>query len=243
MNSFNIEYDYKNHVLLRRKGRGDAGTLAGKVVLLLFFVNDSIAIWTDSARKKFSKTHQTAMETIIALAQEHSVSLTIDTVVEEVTVPFACNRDSSHDWPQDIIAPYSKKLFKGYRKHFKETLGYDQIAVAFVLNRDFRAYAHQAPFFDIECSVLSSSASNRTIIHEFFHQFGAEDIYPLEYCMESVKKLNYPSIMAITGNTYVDTLTAYAIGWSDEIDEKAVALLEATKHLTIKEIFNFRKRT
>ena len=247
MNAYQIVDNYKNHILLRRKKRGDASELVGKVAMLLFFVNDDSARWTASAQKKFSNTHDAAMKDVVEAAKKYSVSVTIDTFVEEVTVPYICDVNSessgSSKWIDSIMTKYSSKLFKGYRKHYKETLGYDQIAVAFVFNKNFRAYAQQEwCYLDTECSVLYASASKKTIIHELLHQFGAEDIYVLEYCMKTVQKLNYSSIMAAKGNA-IDSLTAYTVGWCKEIDDNAVELLEASKHVKLKDYFAFQART
>jgi len=248
MNVYEINDKFKNHILLREKNEGDAAALVGKVAMLLFFVNDKISRWDASAQQKFSKTHGSAMKRVTEIAKEFSISVTIDTFVEEVTVPFAIGidfkADDSTEWINQIMSKYSKKFFKGYRKHYKETLGYDQIAVAFVFNRDFRAFAHQAVgVVDTEYSVLDATASEETIVHELCHQFGAEDIYILENCMESVRKLKYTSVMAYKGGIYFDSLTAYVIGWCKEIDESAVALLEATKHLKYKDILKFKERS
>jgi len=38
--------------------------------------------------------------------------------------------------------------------------------------------------------------------------------------------------MATANTTYIDSLTAYLIGWTKEIDTSAVYILERTKHLT-----------
>ena len=247
MNIYEISDKYKNHILLRRKNQGDAAELVGKVAMLLFFVSDKSSQWTASSQQKFFNTHESAMKTVVERAKQFSVSVTIETFVEEVTVPYACDvhfGSSKFDgWIESIISQYSKKFFKGYRRHYKETLGYDQIAVAFAFNQDFRAFARQEwRYLDTECSILDAPASKRTIIHELLHQFGAKDIYVLEGCMDSVQKLKYASIMAYHGDA-IDSLTAYAIGWSSEIDESAVNLLEASKHIKLKDYIAFQKRT
>lgn len=244
MNHYEIETKYKNHILLRRKGAGDAAELVGKTVVLLFFVNDKTSAWTPSERARFLQLHNAAMKTVVDKAEKFSVSVTIDTVVEEVTVPYVCDRENPDKWCNNIMEIYGRRLFKGYRKHYRETLGYEQIAVTFALNRSFRAFAtNSTSRFYPEYSVLKNSASQHTIIHELFHQFGARDIYPLENCMDTVKKLNYRSIMGYAGNLHIDSLTAYAIGWCKEIDEDAVELLEKTKHLKIGDFIKFQKRS
>ena len=231
MNHYEIVSNYKNHVLLRRKGQGDASELVGKTVVLLFFVNDNASKWTEADRDKFLKTHNAAMETVMKAAEKFSVPLTIDTIVVDITVPFTCHSDDHSKWSKYIMSKYGSKLFKGYRKHYRETLGYAQIAVDFAFNKSFRAFAHQDTTpADTEHSVLGYPCSQRTIIHELFHQFG-----------ETVKKLKYPSIMGVSGGIHIDSLTAYAIGWSQEIDNDAVALLEATKHLKLKDVIGYAK--
>lgn len=47
-----------------------------------------------------------------------------------------------------------------------------------------------------------------------------------------VKQLRYTSVMASTDTTFIDSLTAYLIGWTDHISEPAAAILETTKHFT-----------
>lgn len=248
MHTQEIQTLYEKHQLLTAKGKGIANALVGKTALILFFVNDSRSQWDDSVKNKFSKTHTSAMEIVMKEAQKRGVSLAIDTFVEEVTVPFDCDLDYKTkdflEWDTYIINQYDRKMFRGYQYHFTKALGYDQVAIAFVFNRAFRAYARSDNRTGIprtEFSTLSSSSSERTIIHELFHQFGAADLYYPDEVVNAVRKHNYLSLMGNTPGIPIDSLTAYLIGWSDEIDETTVALLEETKHLRFKDILIGRR--
>ncbi len=251
MHSKDIQVLYEKHQLLTSKGKGIANALVGKTAMILFFVSDSVSRWNDSAKSRFSKTHASAMNTVIKAAQKYSVSLTIDTIAEEVTLPYACDNDlksgDSDKWISAITDRFNKKYFRGYKYHFTEKLGYDQVAIAFVFNRDFRAYAGSDERLNAvcttECSVLCCSSSERTILHELFHQFGAADLYYPDDVVKAVRKYNYLSLMGYGSGIHIDSLTAYLIGWSDEIDETTVALLEDTKHLRVKDIIIGRRNS
>lgn len=250
MHTKEIQEVYAGHQLLSGKGKGVANALVGKTALILFFVNDSHSQWDDSVKNKFSKTHTAAMDTVMKAAQKYDVSLTIDTFAEEVTVPFVCDIEhelnNARDWGKYIMEQYNRKVFRGYKYHFMEKLGYDQIAIAYVLNRDFREYAKSndnTSHISTELSVLSSSSDQHAIIHELFHQFGAADLYYPDDVVKAVRKHDYFSVMGYGIGIRIDSLTAYVIGWSDEIDETTVALLEETKHLRIKDIIIGRRNS
>jgi hypothetical protein len=69
--------------------------------------------------------------------------------------------------------------------------------------------------------------------HELLHLFGATDFYYHDTVEQAADRYLGDSIMA-SADAFapVDDMTAYLIGWTEEIDATAALILEKTKHLT-----------
>ena len=68
--------------------------------------------------------------------------------------------------------------------------------------------------------------SERSLIHELMHQFGAMDYYTPAFVEEAAKKYLPHSIM--NDGSEIDALTRYVIGWDDTLTPEAIAFLKAT---------------
>lgn len=242
MNAQDIQAKYGKHPLLKGKNRGDATELSGKTVVIVFLVDDKTSKWNDAVRDKFMKTHDSAMETLLKVAKKYPISLTIQTVFEEMALPIDCTGDNTKVWIDQILQRYNRKFFGGFKKHYKESCGYDQVAVAFVFNKPFRAYASPERSMH-EYSVIHSNNNTGTIVHELLHQFGAADLYYPKEVKDIVLRRYYPTVMHSGSAKDIDPLTAYLIGWSDEIDDKTAQLLEDTKHLTFVKVLTARSKS
>jgi len=79
-------------------------------------------------------------------------------------------------------------------------------------------------------------SSEKTIIHELLHQFGAPDYYYPKAVKSLADKYFPQSIMTSGTGIVIDSLTSYLIGWSDSIDRNAATVLELTKQITYADI-------
>lgn len=68
------------------------------------------------------------------------------------------------------------------------------------------------------------------------HQFGAPDLY-YPKAVHKLAKRHFPfSIMVNSNGFIIDPLTAYIIGWTNELDRVPAMILEKTKHITREDI-------
>ena len=133
------------------------------------------------------------------------------------------------------------------QNEFRKANGYDETPLLFVWNRDFRSSAHQSGSESTARRVgewatialwddifKNPHGAWRTLLHELLHLFGAEDFYYPAAIKTAAEKWLPGSIM--NGGDSIDDLTRVLIGWDDRLTSNAVDFLEATKHVTDKEV-------
>lgn len=230
-----IQRIYKNHYFLGFRDMGNVKKLVGKVDVVVCFVNDKQSTWTAQAKQQYKQTQLEAMRYIQRTAHSRGVNLQMRNAYIEATVPMTCGRDNYVEWSKAIVNQCGSPDLYSFQRSFKIKNKCDEAPILFVWNNKFRSSAYRTDWETRlfgEMARISAPATVHTIVHELLHQFGAQDLYyPIE--LENlVKKLNYASVMATYDSQYIDSLTSYLIGWSNEIDRSAVKILECTKHLT-----------
>ena len=230
-----IQRVYKDHIFLSYRNVGGSRKLVGDVVIVVFLVNDSESHWTDADKKRYKALHLAAMRTLKRAATQHGVNLRLRNAYAEVTLPMDCSRENYAQWSQSVIQQYGKKTIPDYQKAYKANYKLDEAPILFIFNKPLRSMAVSVTADTRgygELAMITSQCRQRTIIHELLHQFGARDLYyPLEL-RDLVSRMCYSSIMAADSTYVIDPLTAYLIGWTDEIDWAAEQILNCTKHYT-----------
>ena len=230
-----IQRKYPNHIFTSYKGIGGSKKLVGDVIAIVFFVNDKCSAWTEDAKATFTKNHISAMQVLMDSAKAHGVHLQIRRAYADVNSPFDCSTKNYIKWSQQIIRQYGKSSLLAYQKYYTAKYGCDEAPILFAFNKPFRSFAISTnPLTHTYDELASVSCIDRqnSIIHELLHPFGARDLYFPQELKTLVSQMQYDSIMASVSSYHMDSLTAYLIGWTDEIDEKAVKILEQMKHHT-----------
>ncbi len=230
-----IQRIYKNHFFTSLRNMGGAKKLTGNIDVMVFFVNDSQSTWTDRAKKQYRATQKAAMQLLLKTARSRGVNLQLRNAYIETTVSMNCTRENYDVWSKSIMMKYGKPTIPAFQSNYETANQCTEAPIIFVLNKPFRSCA---VFVDAatqmlgEMSIISSEYTQHTIIHELLHQFGAVDLYYPKEVSNLIQKMNYASVMATTASMHIDSLTAYLIGWTDEIDAAATYILEKTKHFT-----------
>ena len=228
----------RNNYYLGSKGQGDCEEMLGDVNVLVIFVSDTLSKWDaesiEAAKRTFAD-HETNME---AAAKRYGAEMEMTMTFLEATIaiPFVFEAG------KPITPAYSalKKLGMGDAFYDQEILEKqyeaDSVPVLFVLNRQGRAFAlaMDAQTDLLECAVIYGDDLS-SVRHELYHIFGAQDFYFPDETIAAQEKYLPNSIM---NNHYhdVDDLTAFLIGWLDELSQNALNFLEDTNHLTKEEI-------
>jgi len=110
----------------------------------------------------------------------------------------------------------------------------NEIPLLMILNREGRAFSisdsHAAHNDYLVCYATTASSS---YAHELLHLYGARDYYyPDDY--HGAAQAYFPDSLMLnsTKTASIDSLTAYIIGWTDQLDEAALSFLRDTAHIT-----------
>lgn len=224
---------FKNHFIFNKKNQGASKALTGNVIAVVFYVNDATSKWTESAIAEYKVKIKKAYDKICLVARNNNVDLNIRTASCQINVPIECTHNNTREWIRLALSGYSRDKASDYQSYFENKYNCDEAPVVFVFNKPFRAYAQSAnenyPTRD-EFSVLASSESEKTIIHELLHQFGAYDYYYPQIVYDAAKKYLPGSVMADGGD--IDSLTQYLIGWKNTLGDNDALFLLLTQHLT-----------
>lgn len=224
------------HCLLRNKDCGASRTLVGDIVLITLFVNDGESRWDENAIETFLQKVREAACLLEAAAAKYGVKLQLSAAKAAVTTDRIC-RPPQCEWALDILKQYDVENTEEFQRRYEEKFQCNEAPVLLVFNKTFRSCASTAdvmyPQWD-EYSVLKQDIHPWGIVHELLHQFGAVDLYYPE-TVKSAAACYLPNSYMCDGYM-VDPLTAYLIGWTDELNTQAKCFLDQTKNLTRNDI-------
>lgn len=233
---------YEEHLLLQAKGRGPCKELEGDVLLTVVFVDDKQASWTDEAKKTTKAAHQEATNKLLAEAKNYGAQLDLSfqylsCAIQEDPVIIT----DYQDWTNAALQACGLPDKSAVDAHLKNKHQVDAAPILFYVNYTGRSFAlQQESEGNCEYAIFFSNAHDYR--HELYHLFGAEDYYFPSRVTTSAKALFPNSIMLVTEKDVVtDALTAYLIGWTDELSAEAKTLLDDTLSMTKEEIDTERK--
>lgn len=230
---------FKDHVMLSGKMQGATKELTGKIVVIVFFINDNESRWSQTDIQKYQKTHDEGMRSLMRQARESGANLHLVTASCTLDVNMVCTSDNTTEWIKAALSCYRKEMAVDYQQYYEAKYGYDEAPIIFAFNKEFRCYAMSAsdkrPTAE-ECSVVCRDSIKESIMHELLHQFGAPDYYYPADVEEAATKYFPPSVMQYYDCEDVDDLTKYVIGWTDEIPDNAALFLLNTQHHTQESI-------
>jgi len=215
---------------------GYAGKAEGRVVIVSFFVDSDDCKWTRNEMKKCLSPLKTACDFIEKQAKKYD---------KEVEFVYDWNEDPKllrrrktgfPVWDNEYFeADFDEKIEQWVNSvvsydDYLSKYDADSVFTIFYFNTDARAYAICYDGIDIEeeSLVAFKSSSAAVYAHEILHLFGAHDFYEeAEYTEDAVKYIrkNYANDIMLTTpsgkniNRTVGKLTAYHLGWLDEVKD------------------------
>lgn len=227
----NIPDDVQHHVYLTHKNTGRCEELIGKVSITVVMVSDEVSVWNDAALNALSASLSSQEKDIEKLAATYGKDLDITfSYLGAKVAGDAAAGDYSEDWINAATQSIGYESVKTMQKELDAKNSADSNPILFALNKTGRAYANYSTGkTGCEYLVVFSSDSS-SFNHELYHVYGAQDFY-------------YPAEVKDLANTYLtgsimsdgdvtDPLTAFIIGWDDEIDTEAYEFLKKTSYLT-----------
>ena len=234
------EHLQKSYYLLGRN-QGACDKMTGKVMIMFVFVSDSESQWDADGIKEAKTVIDDQMNRLETAAAGYGAKLDLTALYLNATVSGVFVEEGDTDTFTLENAYYAMKAVDfeqalDDQNILEKGFGVDSVPVVFLANKTGRSFAAQAEetLDYMEFAVIFKSGLT-ALRHELCHIFGAMDFYfPADTIAAQEKYL--PNSLMRYSNNEVDDLTAYLIGWTDELSEAALQFLEATIHLTREEI-------
>ena len=223
----------QNNVFLQGRGQGACDSLTGDVTMLVIFVDDPEAAWT---QEQIAQEKQKIAQTVERIQHDAAtynaqLNLTVEYLTATADIPLA--DEAWRDWTASVLQSLPVvETGTGMAYEFENYYQADAVPVVFCTSRGGRSFANQHlgnPLF-YEGTLLYENTD--ALYHEVCHLFGAEDYYyPKE--VKNLAQLYMPdSIMLSSSYATLDNLTAYLIGWTDTLNSESLQFLRETAHLT-----------
>lgn len=251
----------KNSHVLHGRNAGCSLKLLGKVVLVTFLICDGECDWDEESEKAAVDMLKRLCKRIELASGKDVKDLSVTYAYCKVKIPYVVSRENRSQFIQDVLVQFGQyKDVDAYQRHYEQKFSRDEACITFLLNKgdrkgqDARSYASQVTsesatdrnpspsgseysivFFDGD----NSASSERAMLHELLHQFGAIDFYyPPALQLEA--KCHLPGSIMDSGEN-IDSLTRYIIGWDDTLAADAQKFLEAISNISPETIERARR--
>lgn len=236
----NIPDELQEHSILKNRGTGACREMTGDVLLTVIFVSDSSSDWTEEDCETAKATINNASLKLMEEAAAYGAELELTQLYLEATTSATLAFDDSYSWAETAVASTGYDLAT-----ISETIcsqyNVDEAPIILFINRTGRSFATpQSVPNGAEYVVLYEKHAD--FRHEVHHLFGARDYYIYDLYEASANRLFPNSVMLTSGDTVVDSLTAYLIGWTDDPGEDGLAFLTETIGLTQEQMAEERAR-
>ena len=222
--------EYKDHVYFIAQNSGNCTELIGTVYVNVFLVDDTVSSWSSESIAELKASFAEQEESLEADARSYGKMLDIIYVYTAVSIAVEINTDNKDkSWQNDVFSKLDLVSAASAQLLLQSKNGGDSNPIVLAVNKTGRAYAAWNTGNASERVTLYSSSLD-SLRHELCHLYGARDFYYPAEAKELANKHLRDSLM--NSGESVDALTAYLIGWDDELDENAKAFLEDTKHFT-----------
>lgn len=226
-----IPGDFRDNYYLAAMGDGYCETLTGDVVVVIIFVTDPTDGWTASEQSKAEEKLVEQLRTLLGEAEAYGADLKLRYATFSVTIDVEFDRDSNN-WKEAAMAQAG--LSDGYtnQRKLEEYYEADQVPVVFMVDESGRSYANlYQSGKGFECVTILEK-DYAALRHEMCHVFGARDMYFPQETVDAAKEFLPDGIMYGDCEGAIDPLTAFVIGWMEELTEEAKGFLYATNDLT-----------
>lgn len=220
------------HLFYDRRGKGKSVEMTGDVRVICIYVSDGESEWTEEEIESTFREQNNSLEALEAQAENYGAELDITLDYYEYRTDEVLNRAAYLRWANTVFKGLGFADMNQVNDQLRETLGCDETAVVFCFDKEERSFAMSAGYSEgSEFAVVYGKTAD-ALPHEVCHLFGAYDYYFPDVIEEAAKKYLEGSVMLGGENSTVDCLTAYLIGWTDEVYPDAIAFLSETSHLT-----------
>ena len=222
-----VPEELRKHVFLEGRARGSCRKLCGKAAFLCVFVTDGESTWTEDEMAAAKLEFENAASFITSEAERYGAEV-------QVVIAYAEGEAENPDAP-DAVDRMLEKAGYGSESLATEKIMKDAQAesgvVVLCYNSNERSFAQMGLSETANERMTLYNADSFTFVHEAFHLFGAVDLYYPEEVKKAAVNAFGDSIMK-ENTEVVDSLTAYLIGWTDQIGNDALRFLRESSYLT-----------
>lgn len=225
-----VPLSLQEHVFLDYRGQGACRFLTGDVLLTVLFVSDNESSWSEQELEATREGIEAALQTLTDEAASYGVELNLTTRYLDATTTRSLTMNASYTWAEDAVASTGYDITTASAT-LKTEYAVDEAPLILFVNRPGRSFAisDYEPDYE-EYTVIYEYASD--LCHELLHLFGANDYYVYDLYEQTAQKYFPDNIMLSGDNTFVDPLTAYVIGWTDDPTPEGITFLTETSPLT-----------
>lgn len=224
--------EWDDHYYLEERGLGSCSTLTGRVRMAVVFVTLPDGPWSADERAAMKAEVASAVSTLEDEAAAYGARLTMELTYYNASAEVPPVLNDSEEWADSMMHESN-----GLPDRYDES-GWRDMPALFLLNIDGRAFAHSEYSTEqAEYAILFSDSDAGTIRHELLHLYGASDYY-VHDTVEAAARECFPDSIMLSSDAENRTegLTAYIIGWTDQLDAAAVRFLYLTKDVTEEDI-------
>ena len=227
-----VPEELENHVLLQHRGNGDCEEMTGSIAVMLLFVDEPDHVWTPEKRDAYYNRifEQTAQ--VEAAAAAYNTHLEFGYCYATASWPETLDNSAEiFDAMDSLMSQAGLGNRDSAHENLKQMFNKGEAAIFVVLNKTGRANAYMSTGTGgTEFAILYNDSN--PFWHEMNHLFGAVDFYyPAEVKAAADLYLG-ESIMTVGAGGIVDELTAYLIGWTDELYSCGRGFLYETAWIT-----------
>lgn len=227
----NIPDAYKDNHYLSSMDGGYCENMVDSMVVYFLFVNDPTDGWTQAEVSEAEAALLDELRTLLGEAESYGVDLQINYVFDSVNISTEFNRNSDA-WKTEALrqAGWSHNLQD--QRVMEEFYEASNVPVVFLVDEPGRSFANFYYYGNGFESVTICQKDYTALRHEMCHVFGARDMYFPQETVDAAEMYLPNGIMYGDCRGEVDPLTAFVIGWTDELSNEAIAFLQATNSLT-----------
>ena len=226
----NIPDEFQQHVYLENVNNGRCKTLIGHVNVTVLIASDAETTWDSATRAALLSSLEEQEKMLERDAAGYGKELDVTFSFIDVKIEGKTAITTFNLWEDDVIKAAGFTSKDNAQKELDDQNDADSNPIVIALNRAGRAYARQQTSDKRTEMLVLYSSDTSAFRHELYHLYGAEDFYYPKEVKELAESKLPESIMNSGKET--DALTAFIIGWDDEIDDNAYEFLDGTSHIT-----------
>ena len=234
----------EDHYYLEARGKGYCETFSGDVVLNFVFVTDSESGWTSDEIAQAKVDLDGYVISVRERASEYGVPLNLSYEFKEASISVAATQDDTERWRNKVAVALGYLSEDNAQLALEAIQDCDSAPIFYLLNKKGRSVANMGLSRTGGESVIYyvKDGNAGAFTHELLHVFGARDFYYPESVQTLADTYLSGSIMISSdAEDGVDDLTAYLVGWRDDISPNAQAFLDGTADLTEQDLEDARE--